>query len=631
MGGENVTRKLAAILYADVAGYSRLTGADEEGTHRTVVKYLDTMAAMISGHGGRVVHYAGDAVLAEFSSVVAAVKCAIEVQKGLAACNAAVPDDRKVQFRIGVNLGEVIVDRDDIYGDGVNVAARLESLADPGSICLSEDAYRQVRGKLELSVTDGGEQRLKNISRPVRIYRIDLSPRIPATSQRSLFGVPRGRRRSVLLIAAIAVIAAAITAGGLWLAVGRHAANQQQADARMTDKSTTRPTYPVIAVLPFANQTGDKSQEYVADGVTEELINALGRFNSLRVIGRNAILAYKVRQAMGAEIATELGASYVVEGSVRSANQRVRILAQLTDAIAGTVLWTDRYDGALSDVLAFQDTIARQIAGKLAVNIAQIEGQQSLARAKPNQGAYDLVLQARAIGYSATRSVNRRFRELTTKAIELDPKYSTAYALLAEALYARAILGWTGTPDADLAKAESLARQAMLLAPDEPDGHRALGRVLVVRGDYDLAQSELRRAIEINPSDTNALADWGSVLSFNGDLAKGTDALEQALQYNPMLEPSYVFDLLVGYYLSRRNKDAIRVAEWGKSRYPDFPMFDVPAAAASARLGQTERAAGYVVEIRRRLPFLNIETLGSRYKDPSYRTYLREGLRLAGY
>jgi tetratricopeptide (TPR) repeat protein len=182
-----------------------------------------------------------------------------------------------------------------------------------------------------------------------------------------------------------------------------------------------------------------------------------------------------------------------------------------------------------------------------------------------------------------------------------------------------------------LATAESLARRAILLAPDEPDGHRALGRILIVRGEYDLAQSELRRAIEINPSDTTALAVWGSVQSFNGDLTKATDALEQALQYNPMLEPNYVFDLSVCYYLLRRNKDAIRVAEWGRSRYPDFPMFDVPAAAAAARLGQTERATGYVDEIRRRLPFLNLETLGSRYKDPSYPKYLREGLRLAGY
>ena len=628
MGGENVTRKLAAILYADVAGYSRLTGADEEGTHRTVVEYLNAMAAMISGHKGRVVHYAGDAVLAEFSSVVAAVKCAVEIQQDMAARNAAVPDARKVQFRIGVNLGDVIVDRDDIYGDGVNVAARLESLAEPGGICLSEDAYRQVRGKMDLAVSDAGEQRLKNISRPVRMYRVGASPHPAATSRRSFLTGPQGRRRLVLAIAAIAAVMAA---GGLWLTAGRQADNRPQADARPTDKSTARSTFPVIAVLPFANQTGDKSQDYVADGVTEELINALGRFNTLRVIGRNAMLAYKARQVLGAEVASELGASYVVEGSVRSADQRIRILAQLTDATAGTVLWTDRYDGALSDIFEFQHTIARQIAGKLAVNITQIEGRQSLAQAKPNQDAYDLVLQARAIGFGATRSVNRRFRELTAKAVEMDPNYSTAYALLAEALYARAILGWTGIPDSDLATAESLARRAILLAPDEPDGHRALGRILIVRGEYDLAQSELRRAIEINPSDTTALAVWGSVKSFNGDLTKAVDALEQALQYNPTLEPNYVFDLSVCYYLLRRNKDAIRIAEWGKSRYPDFPMFDVPAAAAAARLGQTERAAGYIDEIRRRLPFLNLETLGSRYKDPSYPKYLREGLQLAGY
>jgi adenylate cyclase len=349
------------------------------------------------------------------------------------------------------------------------------------------------------------------------------------------------------------------------------------------------------------------------------------------VIGRNAVLRYKKRPATPQEIASELSATYLVEGSVRRSDKRVRIAAQLTESRTGTVMWGDRFDGELADIFDFQDTIARRIAGTLAANIAQVESRRSLDQPKPNPNAFDLVLRARALGHASTRTANRRFRELMAEAIELDPKYAMARALLAEALYSLAVLGWTEFADRELARGADEARKAIALAPDQPDGHRALGRILLARADYDQALSALRRAIEINPSDANALAAWGVAHSFLGQLTEATDSLQFALKLDPMLEPSYVFDLAVAYYLAHRHEDALRVAERGRERYPDFVMFNAAAAAAAAQLGRKEQAAGYVEALRRRLPVLDLDTFGSRFKDPSHPAYLREGLKAAGF
>ena len=395
-------------------------------------------------------------------------------------------------------------------------------------------------------------------------------------------------------------------------------------------KPTVVSTVPIIAVLPFANQTGDDSQDYFADGVTEEVINALGRFNTLRVIGRNAVLRYKNRPPTQEEITSELGANYLVAGSVSRSGKRVRVAAQLTESRAGTVSWSDRYDGELADIFDFQDAIARQIAGTLAANIALVEAKRSLSQPKPNPSAFDLALRARALGLATTRTANRRARELIAEAIELDPNYAAARALLADALYSLAVLGWTEFSDRELSRGADEARKAIALAPDEPDGYRALGRILLARAEYDQAQNALKRAIEINPSDAKALAAWGALQSFLGEIGGAIDTLQLALKLDPMLEPSSVFDLAVACYLGGRHEDALRIAERGLARYPDFPMFNAPAAASAAQLGRKQQAAGYVEALRRRLPVLNLETLGSRFKNPAHAAYLQEGLKAAG-
>ena len=535
--------------------------------------------------------------------------------------------DRRIEFRIGVNIGDVIVEKGDVFGDGVNIAARLEQIAPAGGICLSEDAYRQVRGKIEIPIADAGEQSLKNIANPIRVYRIEAS--IAAT-----FDAPpppaESPRWSAKAIAAVAISAAIGLGAILWLTLPRERTPVVQNTA--PSKPVAASAMPVIAVLPFANQTGDSSQEYFADGVTEEVINALGRFNTVRVIGRNAVLRYKKQPPTQDEVTSELGASYLVVGSVRRSGQQVRITAQLTQARDGTVMWSDRYDGEMTDIFDFQDTIAHRIAGTLAANITHVEARRQLDQPpRPNASAFDLVLRARAIGYSGSRMANRQFRELVARAIEMDPNYAAAWALQSDAFRSLAILGWTEFPDRDLSRAAADAQKAIALAPSEPDGYRALGRVLTVRAEYEQSKDALKRAVEINPSDANALAAWGSAQAFAGEIGGAIESLQLALKLDPTLEPTYLFDLEMAYYLAGRYDDVLRIADLGLARYPDFPVFNTLAAAAAAQSGRKDQAAQYAEAVRQKLPTLDLELMGSRFKNPAHAASLREGLKLAGF
>ena len=621
---EHQPRKLAAIFAADIAGYSALMGADEAGTVRDLKQHQAVVLPMISEFGGRVIDTAGDGILAEFASVVEAVQAAVAIQHELATRNARVEPSRKMHLRIGINFGDVIFDRSRIYGDGINVAARLEALSPAGGICISSKVYDEVRGKIELACDDLGEQQLKNIAHPVRVYSLRMdsvaAPKRPAHAQR------RRRGRSV---AGLALLAAVTLAGVIYFAVLREQSGVPHSTPPVNRGVVN--SIPVVAVLPFTNQTGDERQDYFADGMTQELINALGRFGTLRVMGHNSVLRYKGRAPAHQEIVAQLGASYLIAGTESRSGKRVRIAAQLTELPGGTVMWSNRYDGELADVFEFQDAIAREIAGTLAANITQVEGRRSLGYPKPNPNAFDLALRARALGHASTRAANRRFRELIAEAIEMDPAYAAARALLAEALFSQAILGWTEFPDRVLSRGADEARQAIALAPEQPDGHRALGRILLARAEYDRARDALKRAVEINPSDANALAPWGAVQCFTGEISAGIESLELALKLDAMLEPNYVFDLAIAYYLAGRHPDALRLAEQGLARYPDFPMLNVPAAAAAARLGRQDLAGRHVDLLRRRLPMLDLDSLGSRFKDPIHRSALREGLSAAGW
>ena len=617
MSEARLQRRLAAILAADVTGYSRLMEADEEGTLAALTGHFGALFDPLTArYGGHLVKTTGDGRLIEFPSVVDALACALAIQRGMAERNRGVAAALRIDFRIGINIGDVIVQDGDVFGDGVNVAARLQEQAQPGGVCLSEDAYRQVRGKLAFSAADGGERQLKNIARPIRVYLAAADePGAAPAPQRA------GRRRwPVAAVASAAAVAGVALAALLWVAFDRLSAPLTEADAAP----------PIIAVLPFENQTGDEAQGYLADGMTEDLIDALSRFRTLRVIARNAVLPYRDRPAAPQAVAAELGAGYLVRGSVRRAEDGFRIAAEVAEALTSTVLWSDRYHGAPAEFFRLQDTIARDIAGTLAARIDRIEARRSLERPTPQRDAYDLILRARAVGFTVSRAANRRFRELMAQAIEIDPAYGKSYALLAEAIFVQAIQGWAEFAERELADGERLARQAVALAPTEADGYRALGRYLVLRQEYEEAKHQLERAIEINPSDAHALAVWGAVQAFDGDIAGAVRSLELALKYDPMLEAIYVFDLALAYHLAGQHQQAIRTAETGLARFPGFPILNVPAAAAAARLGRADAAARHVAEIRRELPFLDLDALGSRYRNPAYPAYLREGLQLAG-
>ena len=408
-----LNRKLAAIFYADVAGYSRLTGADEEGTHKTLTAYLDAISTLIEGHGGRVLHYAGDAVLAEFASIIIALRCAVEVQRGLAVRNASLADDRKVQFRIGVNLGDVIVDRDELYGDGVNVAARLESLAEPGGICISRKVLDEVRNKLDLAFEDMGEQRVKNIAEPVRTYRVRMdSDSVAGAPVAKVSGSIPWRRAAPPAIFMVLAVTVVLVWFKPWAPPVEIAVEKNMA--------FPLPDKPSIAVLPFDNLSGDPAQAYFADGITEDIITTLSRISDLFVIARNSTFVYKGKPVKVQRVAEELGVRYVLEGSVQRDEGKVRVTAQLIDALSGNHLWAERYDRKIDDLFALQDEITEHIVTALQIKLTAGEQMRVHRKHTRSLEAWNLLGAGVEHFYRRNKTDNARARQLFEQSVEVD-------------------------------------------------------------------------------------------------------------------------------------------------------------------------------------------------------------------
>ena len=455
MSAERVQRRLAAILAADVVGYSRLMGMDEAGTlARLKALRAELFEPKQDEHRGRVVKTTGDGVLVEFASAVDAVEHAVEIQQALAGREAGLPEEQRIVFRVGINLGDIIIDDDDIYGDGVNIAARLEALADPGGICISGDVYRQVRGKLDAVFVDLGEQTVKNIAEPVRVYGIDLAA-ADATQ-----GGAASRTESVLQ---------------------RHA----------------------VAVLPFAHFGGDADQEYFADGLTEDIITALSIWRSFPVIARNSTFAYKGQTPDVREVGEKLGARYVLEGSVRRAGDRVRVTAQLIDAETGHHVWAERYDRDLEDIFALQDELTQGIAAVVAPELERAEHKRLIVARPQDLGAWDLVLQGVAFLVEFTEASSRRAREMFERAVALDPDYSRAYAGLAHTYHREIMIGFGSSRDEALAKLQDNARRAVQLDGADFYGHWELAQGYLVAGAHDRGLAEAIRALELNPSNAH--------------------------------------------------------------------------------------------------------------------------------
>ena len=584
MDNAGVTRKLAVILAADVAGYSRLMATDEEGTLATLNARRQVIDELIGRHHGRIFTTAGDSVMAEFASAVEAVRCAAAIQQEIERRNADLPQARRMLFRVGVNLGDVMVGGDNLFGDGVNVAARLESVAEPGGICISGALYDQVRNKVDLSFDDLGERSLKNLGDPVRV-----------------FGVRRD---------------GAAAPGGL--------------PERPAVTTSTRPSaLPSIAVLPFANLGGDPEQEYFADGITEDLITELSRFQELRVIARNSVLPYKANPVRVQEVGRDLGVRYVLEGSVRKAGGRVRITAQLIDAATGHHLWAERFDRDLADIFEVQDEVTSRIVATLAGKLAESERRRVRSGQTENLEAYDCVLRGRELWERFTPEDNREARRLYEKAIELDPDYARAYASLAWTYLIEHSERWVGPEEQPLERALEIARRGVRVNPASHSNRLALGQVCLSKGLHDEALEALETAVTLNPNDADGYVFLAQALNRVGRPDEAIALIEKAQRLNPASPAWYAWNLGIACYLARRYEDAISALRRGR---PLGAMAYRWLAASYAQLGREPDAKAAAEEYLKRTPDFSLarHLQMLHFQHAEDRDHYADGLRKAG-
>ena len=625
---EEIKRKLCAIFSADVKGYSRLMSADEVATVRTITEYRKILAKFIDDHHGRVVDSPGDNLLAEFASVVDAVQCAAEVQKEFKVRNAELPQDRKMEFRIGINLGDLIQDGERIYGDGVNIAARIEGLAEAGGICISRSAYEQIENKLDLDCEYLGEHTVKNIPKPVKVYRVGLEPgeTIPTVdSDKAEWGF--GWQKALLALIGVLIV------GFGWLAIwnlSQRPVQQEMDSISPREKPVPLPDKPSIAVLPFQNLSGSEEQDYFSDGITNDIITDLSKFNQLFVVASNTVFTYKGKAVKVKQVSQELGARYVLEGSVQKAGDRVRVNAQLIEGTTGHHLWAERYDRDLKDLFALQDEIIQTIVRTLAVKISVAERARVLRKRTENLQAYDYLLRGWHFYDQRTRSANSQARQMFKKAIELDPQYASAYVALGAYYYRTAVLGWTEFSDQALQRAYDLAQKAIALEEANASAHRLLGEVYVRRAQYDLAAGELKRAIELNPNDAKSYGTLGSVLLYSGRTDEAIQSMETQIRFNPQIDPGDIMELGLAYYLKGRYEDAIKTLEKGVGRRPDFVGHYIHLAAAYAQVGRSEEARQSAEKVLRLDPFFETNSYGSAFRNPADRAAVVEGLHKAG-
>jgi adenylate cyclase len=629
MPEERVERRLAAILAADVAGYSRLMGADEEGTLAALKAHRrELIDPKIAEHRGRIVKTTGDGALVEFASAVDAVRCATEIQRAMAGRNSDIPEDRRIEFRIGINVGDIIFDEGDIYGDGVNIAARVETLASPGAICLSDYAYQQIKGKLALDVTEMGEQQLKNIARPVRVYRVLLD----GSKARSLSRFPKRKQAGALVVAGgLALLA--IGGGATWWWHGIRPGVVEPPRPAGRDAAKTAGPWsqrPTVAVLPFLTLSTGPADDYFGDGLTEDIINALGRFSQLAVLARNAVFPYKGKQLRSEELGRELGAGYLVGGSVRRSPEHVRISVQLVDASKGTLLWSMQYDAEPKDIFSIQDNITRQVAGVLAVKLTKLEQARSAAKPPNKLEAYDLVLRGRASMARQTRSANVEARGLFQSAIDIDPGYAAAYVGLGSTYRRSLILGWTDQPVETLKRIQNLATTAIGLDGSNAGAHALLGTVYLQFRQYDQAIDELRLALDLNPSDAETYGWLGNALLFTGALEDAIKASETAIRFDPNSDVDRFWGLGTAYFLAGRTADAARVMEQIVAREPGYGFAYVILCAAYSEAGRSEDSGRAVAAVRKLDPFFDTGSFGSLFRNPEHQAKIASALRKAG-
>jgi TolB-like protein/class 3 adenylate cyclase len=578
------TRRLAAILAADVAGYSRLIGADEEGTlNRLRSIRAEIIDPKVIEHRGRIVKTTGDGLLIEFSSVVDAVRCAVEVQQTIAEGNAGIAAEKRIEFRMGINVGDIVVEDDDIFGDGVNVAARLEGLAEPGGICVSARVQEDVVGRLDLTFEDIGEQSLKNIARPVRVYRVRL-----ATTD-----------------------------------------NKPKVTPTESGPALALPDKPSIAVLPFQNISGDPEQEYFADGMVEEIITALSRIRWLFVIARNSSFTYKGQSVDVKQVGRELGVRYVLEGSVRKAGQRIRITGQLIDSFTGMHLWADRFDGSLEDVFDLQDKVATSVAGVIEPTLQAAETARSAHWPTNDLTAYDLYLRALPNRACYDKDHTVRALALLGQAIECDPQYAPALALAAECHHFLAANGWMDSEAANRSEGLRLAREAIRFAHDDPN---VLGKAAFVLGYFgeniEAAAALMDRSLTLNPSFAEGWYDSGVLRNFAGQPNLAITHLETSLRLNPRDRTArHLTGIGVAHFFCQRFGDAAASLVLSLEEIPGWTVPYRFLASCYAHMGRLDEAREIVKRLRAISPVV-VPSL-TPFRNPEHRELFLSGLRLA--
>ena len=641
-------RKLTAILSADVKGYSRLMGEDEEATIRTLIAYRALMTAYIQRQRGRVVDSPGDNLLAEFASVVDAVRCAVAIQHEVQERNTDVPDQRKMEFRIGLNLGDVVVEGERIYGDGVNIAARLESLAEPNGICISGTVYDQVETKLPLTYEYLGEQTVKNIAKPVRVFRVSMNGAATALAEQlvlrqaqpeqetgmltrnsSTYGRSSITRRAGMMMAGLALVASGMAA--VWYLSPSLRTTHRSPLVTEQKPPLSLPDQPSLVVLPFNNMSEDPTQDYFSDGITEDLTTALSQLSSLFVIARNSAFTYKGKAVNVQEVGRELGVQYVLEGSVRKANDQVRITAQLVDAATDSHLWAERYDRPLKDIFALQDEIVQKITTTLKLQLTLREQGYLVRKTTDNLEAYDYFLRGLESYNHATQEANAQARRMFEKALELDPQYAEAYAKLSWTRGQEWVYQWVQEPEI-LEQALALAQKAVSLDASLPGAHTALCYAYLYERQHEQAMAAAERVIALAPSDAEGFGRLGSVLNFAGRPEEAIGLLKKAMRLNPRYPYNYLSLLGMAYGLTGRYEEAITTLKTGVSRNPDHLPLHLHLMVSYSELGREAEARAELAEILRISP--NFSSEGVRrvmpFKDPADLERYLAALRKAG-
>jgi class 3 adenylate cyclase/TolB-like protein/Tfp pilus assembly protein PilF len=629
-GGVARQRKLAAILCADIAGFSRLMGEDEAATYAALSELRGAVHPLISRHGGRVVSTAGDGLLADFASIIDALSCAVEIQDAARAVNEPLPPGRRLELRIGVNLGDVIVaDDGDLFGDGVNIAARLQTLAPPGGVCLSQTVYDQVRNKLRLDYRSLGAHRVKNIAEPLRVYAVDAN-----AAKRARPGVPR-RGAAIAALAAVVLVAAGLVA---WLVGGRIgvvaplAPAQAAAVAGLAVPARLAERVPV-AVLPFKNRSPDSGQDYFSDGITEDIINALGRYPNLLVASRSASFPLKGRHLSPEEIGRILNVRYLVEGSVRRAGDQIRITVELTETATGFDQWSDAYNVKFKDLFALQDKITQRIVGFTAVKLTGLERQRVRRKPTASLAAYELVLRGRAGVNDPTETANASAQALFQRAVAIDPNYAEAYAALGWTHYEAVVSGWTEFNEDEIGKAQALAQKALALDPGTTTAYRLLAEIAVFHRDYDRALQDIDRALALNPSDADTFQARGYILLWSGKPADAASWLQGALRFDPGNKVAAMQLGIADYFIGKYGDavtglDQALVGDPGRViQLNAHPVL----AAAYARNGEQEEAGRERDTVQHLSPLFDAERFAAQFGTKEARNDMLTGLKAAGF